>query len=437
MEDDDDGDLTNGTPNYDHFCLGATNHGFSCPTILTGVVIGHTPLGITTDDTSGYDVVATITSTEGGLDPAELKVVYNLNGGADQELVMTATGNPDEYSATIPAQSQNTEIEYYITASDLMANNRTDPALAPSSKHEFDVAMIYDDAESGAGTWTLGVGSDGATTGQWDLVDPVGTVAQPEDDSTPGAGTMCFITGQCGSGFGTCPTVCDPSADQGCNDVDGGTVTLLSPVYDMSGMDEVVVKYDRWFSNSTGSNPNLDLWIVDVSNDGGSSWTNVESTASTSQAWTTVSVDVAALFGTPNQVQLRFRTSDDVNGSIVEAGVDDLRILAGSSAAVDAPQLPLAAAPASLGLEQNQPNPFRPETSIRFSLPTRSDVSLTVYDVTGRTVRELASGVREAGRYDVQWNGRDSRGNKVAAGVYFYRLKADGQTLTRKMTVLK
>jgi flagellar hook assembly protein FlgD len=64
-------------------------------------------------------------------------------------------------------------------------------------------------------------------------------------------------------------------------------------------------------------------------------------------------------------------------------------------------------------------------------------VKLTVYDVAGREVRTLSSGTREAGRYSAQWDGKDASGSKVSAGVYFYRLTAGAETLTRKMTVLK
>jgi hypothetical protein len=161
----------------------------------------------------------------------------------------------------------------------------------------------------------------------------------------------------------------------------------------------------------------------------------VDATTTSAAAWTTVEVDIVALFGTPGQVQLRVTVSDQGTDSHVEAAVDDVRILADFGGVVDAPA-PMAA-PLAFSLEQNQPNPFRPNTQIRFAIPSRESVRLTVYDVSGRAVRDLAHGVREAGRYTVDWNGLDAEGNRVAAGVYFYRLTAGSETLTRKMTVLK
>jgi len=428
MMDDDNADLNDGTPNHAHYCLGAENHGFMCPEILTGVIITHTPLGHTTDGGSGFDVVATITSTETLLDPAQVKVLYRVDGGSFSTIVMSNTG-VDEYTGHIPSLAQDGEIDYYIFAQDLNGNQRTHPATAPQTLHSFDVCSVYDDLEGGVAGWTVGVVGDNATTGIWENVDPIGTSAQPEDDSTPSPGVLCFVTGQCSG-----PN-CGGGCTLGCNDVDNGTTTLLSPVYDLSGATSAKVKYDRWYSNNTGNDPNNDFWVVHVSNDGGSNWTQVENTNASNANWTTVSVDINALFGSPNQVQLRFRASDLNAGSLVEAAVDELRILQGS-VGTDVPSVG-APAPLALSLEQNQPNPFRPETKISYAVPARADVELVVYNVSGQAVRKLESGPKAAGRYEVRWDGRDAAGQRVAAGVYFYRLVAGGQALTKKMTVMK
>jgi FlgD Ig-like domain/Rax2 C-terminal beta propeller domain len=97
----------------------------------------------------------------------------------------------------------------------------------------------------------------------------------------------------------------------------------------------------------------------------------------------------------------------------------------------------LAAIPDAAWLGQNQPNPFNPSTTIRFRVPAQMPVSLTVHDVAGRRIRTLAEGVQTTGEHSVLWDGRDDRGTSVAAGVYFYRLSAGSETLTRKMILLK
>ena len=89
-------------------------------------------------------------------------------------------------------------------------------------------------------------------------------------------------------------------------------------------------------------------------------------------------------------------------------------------------------------LRQNHPNPFNPKTAIAFSLPAQSEVSLTVYDVTGRVVRSLASGeVFEAGDHSITWSGKNDRGEEVSSGIYFYRLTAGDQQQTKRMLLVK
>lgn len=93
--------------------------------------------------------------------------------------------------------------------------------------------------------------------------------------------------------------------------------------------------------------------------------------------------------------------------------------------------------PKQLVLE-SYPNPFNPATTIRFALPTSQAVSLAVYDVSGRLVRTLLNNSRKpAGFFETEWNGTDDRGRQVASGVYFFRLTAGSETLTRKAVLLK
>jgi Tol biopolymer transport system component len=88
-------------------------------------------------------------------------------------------------------------------------------------------------------------------------------------------------------------------------------------------------------------------------------------------------------------------------------------------------------------LHQNQPNPFNPSTTIRFSLDRAGAVTLDVYDVAGHLVRRLVDREISAGTWAEDWDGRDQAGREVASGAYFYRLRASGQTQTRKMVLLK
>jgi hypothetical protein len=264
-----------------------------------------------TDGSSGFDIVATVTSSAAAVDASSVFLSFRTNGGAYTDVLMSATGNPNEYSASIPAVSdQNTTVDYYLSAADVNGNVRSNPNPGIAAPYTFDVAFFLDDLESGAAGWTLGVAGDNATTGQWALADPIGSAAQPEDDATAGAGTMALITQQCCGG-----------CTLGCADVDGGTTTLLSPVWDLSEAETARVRFDAWYSNIQGAAPTQDDWVIDVSNDGGGSWTNFVNTKQSNESWTVSEIDVNALFGAPDQVRLRFRASDLGEGSIVSARV--------------------------------------------------------------------------------------------------------------------
>jgi hypothetical protein len=90
-----------------------------------------------------------------------------------------------------------------------------------------------------------------------------------------------------------------------------------------------------------------------------------------------------------------------------------------------------------LSLAQNYPNPFNPATTIRFVLPEKARVRLAVYDCAGREIARLIDGERAAGANEVFWDGKDARGAAAGTGIYFYRLTADKQVLTKKMVLLK
>ena len=98
--------------------------------------------------------------------------------------------------------------------------------------------------------------------------------------------------------------------------------------------------------------------------------------------------------------------------------------------------------PSETALLPNYPNPFNPETWIPYQLAAPSEVTLTIYDMNGGTVRRLEVGHQAAGMYQSRgraayWDGRNGRGESVASGLYFYTLKAGEFTATRKMLIRK
>ncbi len=94
--------------------------------------------------------------------------------------------------------------------------------------------------------------------------------------------------------------------------------------------------------------------------------------------------------------------------------------------------------PNRFALRANVPNPFNPATTITYDVPAAGGhVNIAIFDVAGRRVRTLVDEQRPAGVFSVQWNGDDDRGQRVASGVYFYRMRAGSFVETKKMVLLK
>ncbi len=88
-------------------------------------------------------------------------------------------------------------------------------------------------------------------------------------------------------------------------------------------------------------------------------------------------------------------------------------------------------------LHNNFPNPFNPSTSIAYSIPINSSVSLKIYSLLGKEIVTLVNEVKTRGEYSVQWDAKNDLGNKVTSGIYLYKLAGRGFSQTKKMILLK
>ncbi|MFZ0390512.1 MAG: M6 family metalloprotease domain-containing protein [Calditrichia bacterium] len=93
--------------------------------------------------------------------------------------------------------------------------------------------------------------------------------------------------------------------------------------------------------------------------------------------------------------------------------------------------------PLEFTVHQNYPNPFNPETLIEYSIPAKEQVEISVYNTLGQQVRTLVSEIKEAGNYQVVWNGRNNSGTPAASGLYYYTVKAGDHLATKKMLLLR
>lgn len=137
---------------------------------------------------------------------------------------------------------------------------------------------------------------------------------------------------------------------------------------------------------------------------------------------------VDAILGTPDALW--------VGGSFTRAGGKHSRYI-GRYTEVPTGIAQGGAAGLPTRLEQNVPNPFNPGTTIRYTISKSGPVQLRIYDVQGRLVRTLVDEMQAPRHYDVTWDGTDSGGQRVASGVYFYRLNTAGRSASRRMVLLK
>ena len=133
--------------------------------------------------------------------------------------------------------------------------------------------------------------------------------------------------------------------------------------------------------------------------------------------------------GTQN-VQFRFRLKSDASLEADGVYIDYVEVVTGdlvTGVASDHIGLPV-----EYSLSQNYPNPFNPGTTIEFTVPNASDVSLVVYDVLGRQILSLAHGTYQPGTYRINMDA-----SQLATGIYYYRLTSGSFTSIKKMLLLK
>jgi len=433
VADDDNGDLADGTPNHAILEEAAQNHGFDdfVPEILVGAFVYHDNIPYQTRTEGTYEVACEAVSLGGGeIVPGSVMLYYSVDEGPYAQVAMTPGAGPDEFVAAMPAQADGSTVEYYIAATNDLGDDGFSPRAHendPLAVHYLQVGTAFPDEMEFETAWSVGAPDDNASTGVWERGDPQGTdyngnIVQMEDDHTPAPGVSCWVTGLYGSEAGT-------------NDVDGGKTTLFSPLFDLTGGTDITIGYWRWYTNDEGNAPGQDYWRVDVTNDGGETWTSVENTNVSNEAWQQVTFALADLVPEPaGLVQLRFIAEDAPDGSLVEAGVDDFTLVGtfDVTAVDDQPGLELV-----FDLSQNHPNPFNPQTTVKFSLDTAGPASLKVFDTRGRLVKVLVSEALTAGPHTAVWRGDDRQGRPVASGVYFYRLEADGRQLSKRMLLVK
>ncbi|MSR40564.1 MAG: hypothetical protein EXS10_01500 [Phycisphaerales bacterium] len=324
---DNNGNIGDGTPDYSAINGAFTAHGLPGPAVQ--LLAFAYPSGIPTlSNPNGSTTVAVNVSALSATPAPGTGKMYWRNGVTGAYSVANmAQGAANQYTATIPALTCGSSLQFYFAANTSTGIAVTSPLDAPTTIYAASVGTgssntFVDTVETDLG-WSLTTTGDTATTGQWVRADPVGTIngtvqVQPELDVTTGVGVNCFFTGQ-GTAGGTL----------GAADVDGGYTTLTSPTMSALG-GEARVSYYRWYSNGQGGAPNADSFKVQISNNNGTTWISLEIVGPTGVevdgGWIFKNLRIADYVTPTATMKLRFIAEDSATGSLIEAAVDEVRI---------------------------------------------------------------------------------------------------------------
>ncbi|MDD4687912.1 MAG: M14 family zinc carboxypeptidase [Candidatus Cloacimonetes bacterium] len=165
------------------------------------------------------------------------------------------------------------------------------------------------------------------------------------------------------------------------------------------------------------------------------SWTELWTKSGRHDFWQREYIDLSEYAG--NEVYLRFRLRDSsIADELTDPGwtIDNIYVITGVATSLIDQLIP--------GIEKsvlypNFPNPFNPETTIRYSLAASSKVELDIFNIRGQKVRSYHPGMQAAGNYRFIFDGMDDAGQSLASGIYFYRMKTGDLVQSRKMILMK
>ena len=135
---------------------------------------------------------------------------------------------------------------------------------------------------------------------------------------------------------------------------------------------------------------------------------------------------------TLNFLNQEVRVSNNFNSAY------DIKIIAGDKEYVESMSKDiLSTIPEEFALGQNYPNPFNPVTNMDYTLPQRSRVTISIYNVLGQEIKNLVNGEQDYGFHSISWDGTDMNGREVSSGVYFTQMRSTSFSQTKKMLLLK
>ncbi|MCH7528894.1 MAG: S8 family serine peptidase, partial [Candidatus Marinimicrobia bacterium] len=366
------------------------DHTFYVGSDLTPPVIADfTEVGNTIDNTGLYPVEADITDNL-GVDTSTVYLHFQTNDGVFDSSALIWDSGEMKFSGSISlptAPSDGDTVRYFISVHDLSAaSNRTESAV-----QEFVIvkALLVDDFEGGLDHWI--------NMGGWDF-----TIYSHEGG---------------GSSITESPT--------GFYEDNAEYILENRDTYNLSNRQSASLTFWHTYILESG-----DIAQVDISTDGTSWQTAKVIFGSVNYTWHRAVVDLGDYTGN-EAVRFRYRLTTDGSAKADGWYLDDIMVHVDTTMVVTAVEAQ-AGLPKEYALLQNYPNPFNPVTAIEYHLPRPGEVRLRLYNLRGQLVRTMVDDFQPAGVHTVALSG-----DRLASGVYFYRLEAGDFTRTRKMVLLK
>lgn len=424
LADDNDNDLSNGTPHFTEIIRAFANHGIYLGAYTT---VSHNEVEHQAAN-APVEITGTIVSAQapvfGG---ATLFFRPRANPATNSwDSTQITVGGGNVFTAQIPAQPAGTVMDYYIRVQNALATEDVTyypegfrpelPTSEATLPYQFGVGLRVaskQDFESDTAGWWVGdVTGDNAAAGVWTWGTPVASyqtgrgfpalIIQPGSNHTPG-GNKCLFTANY-------------------SDVDGGLTSVFSPPFVLTGMTTPIIEYYRWFSNDRGLNARTDYWRVQIQRAEGGVPYFVENTRQSDHNWRRRMFRVRDYMGPSiESVKLKFYLVDQTTtNNPLEGALDDVVLYDQSDAAAVENVAHLAAI-------RVYPNPASDLLSVEMEGKV-TETLVGLYDLQGRLLMEnkIVDGANRV----------DFKTHSLSAGSYFLRLQAGGVQQVKKVQIL-
>ncbi len=430
--DDDDGDLSNGTPNIINIVKAFNKHQIGTSLFLQfGFEHEQYPNTMETNTPYKIDFSLQYLPIANGK-PDSVMLIWSTDNFNTKNYVKAELlqGSETDYRALIPPQPAGSFVRYYMSAWEPVSESRVNFYKSLKNKKPFIFTVGYktvllDNFEDS--DWEAGSDNDRAKKGQWEnaipkMMDltPYGYgIVQPGKDFSDD-GMKCWVTGA------------NVNLTQIFLYMPDGRTSLTSPDYDISGYFKPIIRYQRWFYNLYGMPvPGYETyWKTYLSFDEGHSWKMIEKTKEPTTQWEETYINLQE-YATETTDKFRIKFELDVPVSMQpislnEGLVDDFELLDLDEQFVS--------------VENNEkknvivsvyPNPFTDNVNIVLHNANIENSKLDIFNPMGQKVNTLTK--YSDGNMRFKWDGTDYYGNKLSKGVYFFRIYLNGNYHTGKI----